>query len=468
MKKISLKFLILCTLLSLLSAGAINSSAQSKSDRKKSVKITNEANETLKKGDYQSAIAKYSQAIQLDPNNAAAHFGKGAAHFYLKETDQSLDELNTALTQGYATPLDIYKLRWSLNFDKKNLDAALDDAQKAAQMSPDNADFNAGIGQIYLAKSFYADALTAFQKAIQLGANNADTYYYAGIAAWHSGEVRKQLVYASEAVKRNTKFSAESYYLIGNASKELKNYAEAIEAYRKTLDFNPDFADAYHDLSDIYRIQNQFAAAAEVAKKGVEKFPNDTNLNLDLSRYYSLNDQSAAAVGAAQQAVKLMPDKFAAYSNLCRAYYEDKQFQPALEACASALKLNPNDGEANVYLAFTNLSLDKIKEANEYFAKSVGGLKDYTEKNPEYADGFYLLGNAYYYAKDPKNAIDAYSKSLQLYPQFAKARFNLGLAYFVDGKVTAAQAQYDALMKQDKNLAAKLKQILDKKNEKSK
>jgi Tfp pilus assembly protein PilF len=57
---------------------------------------------------------------------------------------------------------------------------------------------------------------------------------------------------------------------------------------------------------------------------------------------------------------------------------------------------------------------------------------------------------------------------LQLYPQFTKARFNLGLAYFVNGNITAAQAQYDALMKQDKDLAAKLKQILDKKNEKSK
>lgn len=468
MKKISLKFLIFCTLISLISLGAMNTSAQSKGDRKKSVKITNEANEILKKGDYQMAIVKYSQAIQIDPNNAAAHYGKGAAHFYLKQRDQSFDELNTAMTQGYATPFDVYKLRWSLNLDKKNLDAALDDARNAARISPDNADFNAAIGQIYLAKNSFADALAAFQTAIRLDANNADAYYYAALAAQKSGDAKNQQIYASEAVKRTTKFLAESNFLIGDAAQKSKNYAEAIAAYRKSLNTKSDNYLAYRNLADIYRIQNQFADAADVAKKGVENFPNDTNLNLDLSRYYSLNDQSAAAVGAAQQAVKLMPDKYAAYSNLCRAYYEDKQFQPALEACASALKLNPNDGEANVYLAFTNLSLDKINEANEYFAKAVSGLKDYTEKNPEYADGFYLLGNAYYYAKDPKNAIDAYSKSLQLFPLFAKARFNLGLAYFVDGKITAAYEQYNSLVKQDKNLAAKLKQMLDKKNEKPK
>jgi tetratricopeptide (TPR) repeat protein len=176
-----------------------------------------------------------------------------------------------------------------------------------------------------------------------------------------------------------------------------------------------------------------------------------------------LADQSALAIGAAQQAVKLMPDKYISYTSLCRAYYEDKQFQPALEACNSALKLNPGDGEANVYLGFTYLALDKTDTANEYFAKAVKGLKDYTQKNPDYTDGFYLLGNAYYYANQPKNAIDAYSRSLQLYPQFAKARFNLGLAYFVNGNITAAREQYNALLKQDKDLAAKLKQTLDKK-----
>jgi Tfp pilus assembly protein PilF len=55
-----------------------------------------------------------------------------------------------------------------------------------------------------------------------------------------------------------------------------------------------------------------------------------------------------------------------------------------------------------------------------------------------------------------------------LYPQFAKARFNLGLAYFVNGNATAAREQYNVLLKQDKDLAAMLKQTLDKKNEKVK
>jgi superkiller protein 3 len=374
--------------------------------------------------------------------------------------------LDTALNQGFTPPLEIYKIRWSLNFDKKNFDAALDDAQKGLQLAPTDLTFNSAIGQIYLAKKSYNEALAAFQKVIELDPNNGDAYYFIASAYQNLGDYKNQQSNALEAVKRNTKFLGESYFLVGEAAQKFQNYNEAVEAYRKSLTAKPDYYPVYHSLSDIYRIQNRFEEAIEIAKKGIAIFPNDANLYIDLSRYYSLADNTAPAIGAAQQAVKLMPDKLVGYTSLCRAYYEDKQFQPALQTCNSALKLNPNDGEANVYLAFTNLSLDKTDTANEYFVKAINGLKDYTQKNPDYTDGFYLLGNAYYYAKQPENAVEAYSRSLQLNPQFTKARFNLGLAYFVSGKVTAAHAQYEALLKQDKDLAAKLKQTLDKKSEK--
>ena len=465
MKRVFLKFVIFCLITTAFSADAVN--AQSKKALKKAAEKANklavEAKKSFDQNDYKTAVSKYADAIVLTPNNPEFHYLKGKAHYELKEFDKAINEFDTALSQNYASPLEIYKLRWSLNFNNKNLDAALDDAQKASKLAPEDASFNLALGQIYLAKNSYSAAIPAFQNVVRLDPNNADAYYYLAAAYQSSGDYKNQQINAAQAVKGNTKFLNESYFLLGDGAQKSKDYPSAIEAYRKSLSANPNNRLIYHNLSDIYRIQNQFAAATEIAKKGIEFFPADANLYLDLSRYYSLGDQSALAIGAAQQAVRLMPEKSVSYASLCRAYYEDKQFQAALEACKSALKLNSDDGEANVYLGFTNLSLDKSDTANEFFAKAVSGLKDYTMKNPEYSDGFYLLGNAYYYAKQPENAIEAYSKSLQLNPLFTKARFNLGLAYFVNGNVTAAQAQYDALMKQDKELAAKLKQVIDKK-----
>lgn len=461
MKRNFLVFITCCLLLTAFSTSAV--SAQTKKDRKTAEKLTIEGEKSFQQKDYKTAIDKYTQANILVPNNPKAHLQKGYAHYYLGEFDKSLGELDTALNQGFTPPLEVYKIRWLLNFEKKNFDAALDDAQKGLRLEPSNVMFNSAIGKIYLAKNSFNEALAAFQKVLQLDPNNADAYYFAALSYFNLGDFRQQRISASEAVKRNTKYPGESYFLVGDALQKSKNDNEAIEAYQKSLSVKPDYYPAYHNLSDLYRRQNRFGEAVEAAKKGIAAFPNDANLYIDLSRYYSLADQSALAVGAAQQAVKLMPDNYAGYTVLCRAYYENKQFESALQACNSALAANPNDGETNIYLGFTNLSLDKTEAANKYFEKAVGGLKDYTQKNPEYSDGFYLLGNAYYYAKQPENAVEAYSRSLQLNPQFAKARFNLGLAYFVSGKTTAARGQYEALLKLDKDLAAKLKQTIDKK-----
>jgi tetratricopeptide (TPR) repeat protein len=461
-------------MLTAFSASLVEVNAQSEKERQKEAqkaakkveekigKLTKEAEKSINKKDYKTALDKYDQAIQLAPKNPKTHFLKGKAHYELKEFDQSLTEFDTALIQGYETPLEIYKLRWRLNYERKNFDVVLDDAQKILQVEPSNLPLYQTIGAIYLAKQSYNEALAAFQKVTQLDPNDADTYYYTALAYQKLGDVPKQQSSALEAVKRNTKFSGESYFILGDAEQKLKNYNEAVEAYRKSLLTKSDNAATYHNLSDIFRSQNRFDEAIEVLKKGVVAFPNDAYLYIDLSLHYTLADQSASAIGAAQQAVKFLPGKPDSHASLCRAYYENKQFQPALEACNAALKLNHNDGEANVYLGFTYLSLDKIETANTYFVKAVNGLKDYTQKNSDYSDAYYLLGNAYYYANQPKNAIDAYSRSLQLYPQSAKARFNLGLAYFVNGDLTAAREQYEVLAKLDKDLAAKLKQTLDK------
>ena len=450
-------------MLAVFSIFAVEADAQSKKEIEKSKKFAKEAKKSFDKRDYKTAIKKYTDATLLAPVNGETHFWKGRTHYELKEFDQSLGEFDMALRQGYNPPLDFYRFRGLANLEKKNFDTALEDVQKVLQVEPSNLPLNQAVGEIYLAKNSYNEALTAFQKILQLNPNNADAYYYLASAYQKLGDYKNQQLNAWEAIKRNTNFLGESYFIVGNAAQKSKKYNEAIEAYRKSLNVKPDYNPVYHHLPDIYRVQNRFEEAIDIAKKGTTIYPNDANLLVDLSRYYSLADQSALAIGAAQQAVRLMPDKITSHSSLCRAYYEDKLFEPALKTCNTALKLDPNDGEANVYLGFTHLSLDQIDRANEYFAKAVNGLKGYTEKNPDYADGFYLLGNAYYYVKQPKNAIDAYSRSLQLYPQFAKARFNLGLAYFVNGNTTAAREQYNALLKQDKDLAAMLKQTLDKK-----
>ena len=461
-KKFIISFITFCILFTAFSASISVVSGQTKKQLKEAKRLADEGGRSFQKKEYQTAINKYAESITLVPDVPDTHYWKGYAHYYLNEYDQAMIELDAALERGYK-PLDIYKLRWFLNYQKKDYDSALKDVEKGLQLDPSNLTFNLAIGELNFAKGSYQQALTAYQKAAEIDPNNADTRYSIAASYAALGDKDKQLQSALEAIKRNTKFVGEAYFLIGDGYQKNRKFTEAAEAYKRAISAKPDILPIYHNLSDIYRNQNRFEEAIEVTKQGLKIFPNNASLYVDLGWYNSLGNHNFEAIIASKKAVELDPEQSMAYTNLCRAYYETKQNQLALDSCNTALKLNPNDGETNVYLGFTYLSLNKDDTATTYFKKAVSGLLDFTKDNPDYSDGFYLLGNAYYYVGQPQKAIEAYTHCLELSPRFAKARYNLGLTYFVNKNKTAANEQYDELLKIDKDLAAKLKQTIDAK-----
>jgi tetratricopeptide (TPR) repeat protein len=134
----------------------------------------------------------------------------------------------------------------------------------------------------------------------------------------------------------------------------------------------------------------------------------------------------------------------------------------AVQACTSALRLNPNDGETNFYLARAYDLQKKPDIATPYYRRAVSGLVQFTNVNPLYSDGFYLLGNAYYAEGKRSEAIAAYKRCLELSPNFTKARYNLGFIYVLEGNKAAAREQYNELQKLDKALADKLLQAINK------
>jgi tetratricopeptide (TPR) repeat protein len=140
-----------------------------------------------------------------------------------------------------------------------------------------------------------------------------------------------------------------------------------------------------------------------------------------------------------------------------------KQYNLAIRACKRALELRPGDGETNFYLGRSYQLLGNKKVSADYYKKAVVGLITFTGQNPDYSDGFYLLGNAYFADGKNNDAISAYQKCLEISPRFAKARYNLGYVYLQAGNAVAARRQYAALQQIDADLAGKLLVVIDQK-----
>lgn len=454
LRLLTIFFLILCTL-------SVAVSAQSKKDRSKAKELQDQADKAFSQKNYTESAGKYDQAILLVPTNPNAHYWKAVSHYYLKENEPAKNEFQLALNQGYK-PLEIYRIRWFMFYDQKDYDAALSDLNKGLQIEPRNPTFLNGVGEIYAAKNQFPEALAAYQKGIAASPKDGDLYYNIARVQAAMGNVKDQGAAANAAIDNGTRMTGEAYYLLADAAWKQKDFPAAIAAYQRSISAKPENYDAYRILSNVFRSQSRFSEAIDILKKALLQFPADGNIYNELSRLYSLVGRPEDGVQAALAGIRYQPTQYLGYTNLCRAYNEIKKYQEAIKACSDALIRNPGDGETYFYMGNAHLQQDKAAEATRTYRLAVTGLVDYTTKSPDNADGWYLLGGAYFGDNQRDKAIGAYLKCLSLSPNFAKARFNLGFIYRVKKDKLSATEQYNILTKLDPALAAKLKAEIDK------
>ena len=437
-------------------------SAQTKKEINQAKDLVNQGNQAYDQKNFKDALDKYTQAIQLVSNNPDAHYRKANAHYKLNDYVNAKFEFQLALDQGYKPPIDIYGIRWHLFYDLKDYDAAIADLNKGLAIQPKNIDFLNGVGDIYVAKKQFKEALDAYQKCLVQAPKNGDIFYSIADVQRLLGDTKGQREAADLAINNGTRMMGDAYFLLADGARKQKDYEAAIRAYQASYSAKPDKYEAYKDLSDLYRSQGKFDDAIRVLNKAIVAFRTDGNILNDLARYESLAGHPERAVDWARAGVSAEPKQYGGYTNLCRALNEIQKYQDAIQNCTNALRLKPGDGETNYYLGNAYLQLNKTAEADRYYRAAISGLQEYTTSKPEYAEGWYLLGGAYFANNQTDQAIGAYKKCLDISPDFAKARFNLGFMYKVKKDKASALEQYNRLREKDAVLAAKLKAEIDK------
>jgi tetratricopeptide (TPR) repeat protein len=440
----------------------------SKKERKQAETLFKDAEKSFTQKNYRNAIDQYSQSVAIVSANPQAHLKLAYSHYYLKEYDQALSELEIAANQG-VKPIDISRLRYFLRMQKQDYPGALSDVTELLKVEPNNAEYLLAEADIHSAMGDDNSALEAYQKFVLQNPTNGNLYYKIATLQAKQGNTAGQVSAAEEAIKRNTQYLGDAFYLAADGYLKLRRYDEAEQALTRAIDRwkaagekGQKVYDAYRQLGDVYRRLNRFNDAIRVTKQAIVDFPNDGTLYTDISWYYSLADKSQEAVDAAKAGTQLKADYYLAYTNLCRAYNDIAQYQRAVDACNAALRLAPDDGETYFYLGRAYDLTNRPNEATKAYERAVKGLEKYTAENADYSDGFYLLGNAYFADDQPQKAIAAYLKCLELSPRFVKARYNLAIIYARTKNKPAAMEQYNSLVAIDGPLAAKLKTELDK------
>jgi len=434
---------------------------QPKRDARKAKQALEQANRLYRQKNFPAAIESYSTAISFDPINAEAFYWRGNAHQSIKQFEEAVTDLTKSLELGYKA-LEVYRIRSYVNFDRKDFQAAVADAREVINAEPNNVQAIRLSAEASYELKNYDDALASYERLVTMTPADGNMYFLMARIYAGKGDVQKQIAAAHNAIQRGTSFLADAHILAAEGQVKLGSLQEAEASYLKALASRPEMPDIYRILGEMYRSQSRFNDAIDITRKALRIWTNDGDFYSDISWYYSLAGRHEDAIQAAQAGIRYKPNQNLAYTNLCRAYNDVEKYELAMSACNSALRYKPEDGETYFYLARANDGLNRSAEATRLYKKAVTGLIEFTKLRPDYSDGFYLLGNAYFADSQAANAITAYKRSLELNPRFARARYNLALVY-IDGKEkVAAVEQHRLLAGLNPELAAKLKPEIDK------
>lgn len=265
-----------------------------------------------------------------------------------------------------------------------------------------------GIGDTYLSKGQYKDALQQFSSA-------RDLYFTAQL--------------------REKTLLAEIYNNYGIAYQNSGDQQRALQSYQKSLDIkrqvlppqHPSLARAHNNIAIIYYYQGDF-------QRTLEYFNNAAGV---LVKFYGVNHPLVAT----------------AYNNIGIVYSEIGELTKAAENLEKAIHIREKilgKNHPDIAVGYQNLGaiyydMSEYDEAIRYYKRSeMIHLEKFSEGHPQLANVYANLGEAYAAKEEYKQALDYYQKDLDINLRLLGAEHPfIGDTYTKIGKTYAMIENYD-------------------------
>lgn len=208
---------------------------------------------------------------------------------------------------------------------------------------------------------------------------------------------------------------------------------EAVEAYKKALQKEPENATAHRNLGIVLVKAGDFPGAINHLEKSMSSFEDNYDANYYLGEAYRATDKYGEAIFRYKSALKIQKDEPRALKSLAWSYYKIRYYSEALLMSQKLATLTPKDDQVPIILARIYLKLKREKDALALLHKGA-------ERAPAASLPYYQSVEAeVQYAMGATNeALATYRKSLKTQPMLAGALLGVGRILLEQGKIAEA------------------------------
>jgi tetratricopeptide (TPR) repeat protein len=383
------------------------------------------------------AIEQYEEIVKLEPSNVDDHLLLGRLYRLNTDLQKAETEFKTAIkldpsSEEAVTTLAMLYTDEGDSAHALQVLASVPDTARSAKLY-------SALGAAYEQRKDYKNAIDAYKHAVVLDRDNLDAIRGLAENLMNDGQLDAALEQYKVIVDSNPE-DAQSYVRISEIYRRQSKYDQALEALKKADTLVPDSAEVAYNMAAVYQAQGRYDDATkllqDLLKKSDTSQADRTNRAIFLERLgmiYREQENYTAAVDTFRKMLTLGDDNArSGYQEIIDTYREAKQWPQATAVAKEAVQKMPDDRDLRMVL---DAQLADTGEVDQ----SVSDIKAMLKGGPEDRDVYIRLGIVYTRAKRWKDAEDALAKA----EQFSSKPEDKAYTWFLLGDTLQRQKKFD-------------------------
>ena len=292
----------------------------------------NLANALIASGRPLEALGASTIAVEKRPDSASEHVTRGIALLALDRLDEAAASLRHALELDPANKLARYNLAQILKAQGR-LDESLALYREVLKLDPEFALAHAGMGEALFRLGRYGDAVEPLRQAVSLRADA---------------------------------LPVSTHHFLAEAFRRQERYQEAIKAYRKVLEIDPDFDSAHAGIGYALLRLERFAEALASLAWSVSlepQSPDATDRHVAMGLAFEALGRTEDASNHYLRGLEIDPQNSTALNSLAWLHYRQQRYEEALRHYGTLVEIDDANAQVRVNMAAAFHYLGKSEEA---------------------------------------------------------------------------------------------------------
>ena len=247
------------------------------------------------------------------------------------------------------------------------------------------------LGELYFEQGRLEEAVEAYSASIPLKPDDPYAYIFATDALVGLGrlqEAEKTVRDGLELVGEN----AQLYFLLGDVSRRQGDLDDAIVAFLRCLEINPDGASSRGGLAQAYFHLDRLDEAESYARAALELNDQLIGVHAVLAEIHDQRGEATAAVREYLQEIEIVPEDIAAHFNLAMVYRKMGREDDEHRQLQRVLEIDSHFAMGNVFMA--RLMLRRGGDLRRAIEMVEAAITEQLEP-PDMTLGYFLLADLY-------------------------------------------------------------------------